>query len=57
MSTVVVEPLEVQTHGNREAHGPRAGGETRFFSSRVRQLLAVLVALVIVAGIGVMLVA
>jgi hypothetical protein len=57
MSTVVVETVELPTRAPSEAHALPVVGETRSVGSRVRQLLAVLVALVVVAGIGAMLIA
>lgn len=57
MSTVVIEAVEIPTRPPREAHAPSPVGEPRSIGSRVRQLFAVLVALVVVAGIGAMLIA
>lgn len=57
MSTAVVEAVEIPTGAARETRALSAVSEARSVGSRVRQLLAVLVALVVVAGIGAMLVA
>jgi hypothetical protein len=57
MSTVVVEAAEVSRGTEREIQALAGVGEGRSAGSRVRQLLAVFVALVVVAGIGAMLIA